>query len=228
MSSTEEEIEGIKLVNKPTREVLHGPKLTDYRAVKSNLLRWLLNEGKNPDRAEGYARATVRQVSQKTDQFYRWFWDENDTYTVMMSPADADEYMDHLVYADEDYSNSHLSTVQKCLKRVFKWRRIQKGHDAKWEPERSFSQSPIQARDYLTMDGRKKIRDDDDFTAEIKGFGPLSNLDFIVGISPLCVDLPVVKYVLHEADDSRILLSNLFVELSLNLEFLKGTVDDHT
>lgn len=75
---------------------------------------------------------------------------------------------------------------------------------------------------------RDPLFNDDDFPAETEGRGPLSHFDFIVGFGSLRMDFTMDKYVLHKADDSRILLSNLLVELSLDLEFLKDGIDDHT
>ena len=159
-SELDETVEGIKVVNKPTRKTLTSEKkYLDYHQSKANLIKWLVNEGKSPDRVEGYAKATVRQVSQKTDQFYRWQWDETGRYTTSITTGDADEYVDSLIYDDKEYTNSHLAGVQKCLKRVFKWQRHCRGSDEEWDPDRTFSESATKPRDYLTMDERKKIRE---------------------------------------------------------------------
>ncbi|WP_135806162.1 tyrosine-type recombinase/integrase [Halorussus marinus] len=159
MSEEAPKVEGITVVNAPTREVLNDRQFVDYEEYKTNLVRWLLHFGKNPDKAEGYAPATVRQVAQKTDKFFRWHWDRQEGYTTSVTPEDADEYIQHLIYSEEDYSNSHKASFQKCLKRLFKWQRHELGEDAEWEPEHTFSQSATQARDYLTLEERRKIRE---------------------------------------------------------------------
>lgn len=159
MTDEREEIEGIKTINGPTREALTETKLVDYLDYKTQLIEWLLAEGKEPERAEGYAEATVRGVSHKTDMFYRWLWTERERYTTEITPEDATAYVDALVYDEADYSNSHMASVQKCLKRLFKWRRHQKGHTDEWDPDRSFPQSSTQVPDYLTLEERKQIRE---------------------------------------------------------------------
>lgn len=159
MNEEAEEIEGLKIINGPTRSRLSELQLVDYKEYKTQLMQWLLNEGKNPERAEGYASSTVRQVSQKTDRFYRWLWSERGSYTTGLESEDAAEFMDSLVYAEEDYSNSHLASFQKCLKRLFKWQAHKRGASAEWDPDRTFPQSSMQAPDYLTLDERKTIRE---------------------------------------------------------------------
>lgn len=159
MSEGKTSVQGITPINAPTREVLEDRQLVDYEEFKTSLIQWLLTFGKNPDKAEGYAPTTVRQVAQKTDKFFRWHWDKQEGYTTNITPNDADEYIKYLIYAEEEYSNGHMASTQKCLKRLFKYRRHELGENADWEPDHSFSQSATQARDYLTIEERKQIRE---------------------------------------------------------------------
>lgn len=152
-------VEGVVSVSQPVENELNERKLLDYAEYKRDLLQWLLNLGKDPSSAKGYARTTVQQVSYKTDWFYRWLWERNGTYTTTITPDDADDYMQELVYSDEDFSTSHLSSTQKCLQRLFKWQKHQRGATVVWEPEHTFSQDLSQPRDYLTIEEREKIRE---------------------------------------------------------------------
>ncbi|GAB3668555.1 hypothetical protein GCM10028856_13960 [Halopiger thermotolerans] len=42
------------------------------------------------------------------------------------------------------------------------------------------------------------------------------------------MDLAMIKDILHQTHDRRVILCDLFVELSYHLEFIKGAFDDHT
>ncbi|SEV98206.1 tyrosine-type recombinase/integrase [Natrinema salifodinae] len=148
----------VPVVSSPVEERLDERQLVDYREYKRDLLKWLHHLGKNPDHAEGYAETTVRQVSYKVDKFYRWLWNE-EGYTTSATPDDADDYMRHLVYSDTEYSTGHKASSQKCLKRLFKWRRHELGEEVEWEPTHSFSPDASQPRDYLTVEERKLIRE---------------------------------------------------------------------
>ena len=153
-------IEGIVSVTLPIETRLSARKLVDYEEFKQSFVRWLLHVGKQPDKAEGYARDTVRQTSSNVDRFYRWLWNQEDRYTKTATPDDASGYLNHLIYADENYSSSHKSNTQKSLKRLFKWRRHQLGTDDEWEPAHTFTQDDSSnPRDYLTVEERKQIRE---------------------------------------------------------------------
>lgn len=151
--------EEIPYVSTPAREQLSERQVVDYRGFKSKLLEWLYHVGKDPEYAEGYAKETVRQVSYKTDKFYRWLWEKRGRYTTELAPSDADEYMKELVYSDKDYSTGYKASTQKCLKRVFKWHRFERGREVEWDPTHTFSQNPSQPRDFLNIDERQRIRE---------------------------------------------------------------------
>jgi len=149
----------LPIISGPVEQTLSERELVAYRDFKSDLLQWLLHLGKDPEHAEGYASATVRQVSYKVDTFYRWIWERDDQYTIAADTKDADEFMMSLICSEEDYSTAHLSTSQKCLKRLFKWRRHQRGEEVEWEPDQSFSHDLSQPRDFLTTDERTEVRE---------------------------------------------------------------------
>lgn len=148
------DLQDVPIVTQPVEDRLGERELADYRDYKTRLLDWLYHVGKDPDRAEGYAEATVRQVSCVTDEFYRWLWDERGGYTTTFEGDAADDYMERLVYADEAHSTG---CVQKCLRRLFKWRRHVLGMADAWNPEYSFSAEQRHPRDFLTVDERTQI-----------------------------------------------------------------------
>jgi integrase len=158
MTSNQEKIDGVPIVNQPTRARLDERQLVDYEEYKRKCINWLRRVGKNPERATGYARSTVRSSSQKVDLFYRKIWNE-EGYTLQVTPEHADGYLRSLVYSDEDYSSAYKATTQKSLKRLFKWRNHELGENHDWNPEHSFSTEASQPRDYLTVEERQKIRE---------------------------------------------------------------------
>lgn len=149
----------IPTVTEPVEAQLSPRKLTDYREYKENLLRWLSAVGKNPTQREGYADETVRNVTYHTDRFYRWRWDETDRYSTGITPDEADDYLESLIFSAEEYSDSYLHTAQKCLKRVFKFWNHQRGKDYEWDSAYSFSISQHAPKDFLTREERQSIRD---------------------------------------------------------------------
>jgi hypothetical protein len=46
----------------------------------------LLAFGKNPDKAEGYAKGTIKPRAYRLDQFYRFIWEREGGYTVNLNP----------------------------------------------------------------------------------------------------------------------------------------------
>ena len=146
----------ITLVPTDATDRLNERQWTDYREHRESLVNWMLNFGKNPDKADGYAFDTVRRRSHDLDKFYRWVWDDRDGYTTQMTHDDADAYSRHLVY--EDYSDSHKHNTQKALKMYFRWR----DDVGEWTPDVSFvasNSTRTQPRDYLTREERRRVRE---------------------------------------------------------------------
>lgn len=150
------EIEGITLVPEESRRFCNQRQQIDYREHREPFIRWMLNLGKNPETAKGYAHATVRRRACDTDVFYRWVWKERyGGYTLGLDHDDADAYCREL--ALQDTSDAHRANVQKSLKCLFRWR----DDTDSWEPEITFSGNSSQRRprDYLTREERKQIRE---------------------------------------------------------------------
>ena len=72
MKNSREKIDGIVLVPEDSERMLNARQLEDYRGFRENLIRWMLNLGKNPEKASGYAYGTARQRSYKIDVLQRW------------------------------------------------------------------------------------------------------------------------------------------------------------
>jgi integrase len=149
------EVEGITLVPEQSREYCNRRQFLDYREHRERFVRWLLNLGKDPEHAEGYAHSTARRRAYDTDGFYRFVWDQRGAYTLDVSHADADDYCRELALTDD--SDAHRANTQKSLKCLFRWR----DDTEDWEPDITFSGNTSQRRprDYLTRKERKQIRE---------------------------------------------------------------------
>lgn len=87
-----EKLDGIVVVPQSSEKLLNQRQLEDYRNHRRDLIRWMLNLGKEPETAEGYAFDTARQRSYKIDQFHRWIWTEAEgEYTLNATPGHADQ-----------------------------------------------------------------------------------------------------------------------------------------
>ena len=128
MSQEREQIEGIVVVPEKSEELLNQRQLTDYRDHRERLIKWILNLGKDPEKAEGYAWDTARQCSYKIDKFYRWIWKQEDGYTLKATTRHAEEYSKELAY--EEYSSTHKAAIQKAVKTLFKFQRYDKYTDS--------------------------------------------------------------------------------------------------
>lgn len=105
MTANQEKIDGVPIVNQPTRDALDKRQLVDYGEYKRKCINWLRHVGKNPEKAIGYARSTVGSTSPKVDLFYRWVWD-GEGYTLQVSSEHTDGYLRSLVYSDESGQRS--------------------------------------------------------------------------------------------------------------------------
>ena len=150
-------LDGIKLVPEPSKNSLNKRQFIDYRTEREQCLEWLLTFGKDPEKAEGYAKTTVSNRAYRMDQFYRWVWEYEDGYTTNLTHDHADEYQRYL--AGTETSNAHKNTCTKAVMMLYKWRHHQRGAD-KWEKEITFSRKnqSTTPRDYLTREERTKIR----------------------------------------------------------------------
>lgn len=154
-SNESTEIDGITLVPSTSATMLNERQKVDYADHRADLIRWMLNIGKNPERAEGYAHDTVRRRACDIDVFYRHVWTEYaDGYTTSVTQGHADSYMQELAYSD--HSDTHRANIQKSIKCYWRWR------GTEWDPEITFSgnkNSTTQPRDYLTREERGRLRE---------------------------------------------------------------------
>lgn len=151
-------LEGITVLTEPSKEILNERQQVDYRDQREQCLEWLLVFGKDPKKADGYARTTVSNRAHRMDQFYRWVWDQEGGYTTTVTHEHADAYLRYL--ARLEHSNAHKDNCKKAVQMIFKWREHEHGLD-EWNPELSFStgNTTTTPRDYLTREERSQIRE---------------------------------------------------------------------
>jgi len=166
------DFESLPVVTQHSERRLNKKQLLDYQEQREAFISWLLAFGKNPETAAGYSRATVRRTAYRTDQFNRWVWNQEGTYTTSISHDHADDYMKELAYSEQ--SNTHKSNTQKSIKRFFKWLAHERG-GKEWETVHSFSTSgTANPRDYLTVEERRQIREAALEYGTIPAYGNLS------------------------------------------------------
>ncbi len=82
----EETVCGVKPVSKHAQKQLNLRQVEDYRSHRKQLIQWMAQLGKDPEKAEGYASETVKQRAYRLDRFYRRVWNEQEEgYTTRMS-----------------------------------------------------------------------------------------------------------------------------------------------
>lgn len=151
----------------PARKVVVVPKtldgylserqLVDYVDQRTKFLSWLLNVGKNPERAEGYSPFTVYSDSYRTARFDKWVWQKNGAYKYPIEEQDAQEFIEHLAYSDK--GRVEKGKLQEGVKHFSKWLHHTRGQ-SEWEFDIFFRSSGgnLEPRDYLTDSERSAIR----------------------------------------------------------------------
>jgi len=151
--------EGVRTVPEQTAEQLNERQLIDYQSYMKQFVKWMLNVGKDPKRAEGYSEATADTAVYQVDKFHRYVWEElEEGYTLQFTTDHGDAFLDHL--ALQDWKQSYKASLQKSLKRLFRFRHQQHGGD-EWIPEYNFydQSGAHQPRDYLSKEERGMIRE---------------------------------------------------------------------
>lgn len=139
---TREENDDIELpcppVAQETEEMLEefSPLVVrDFRQFKEDFLRWLLTEGRDTYRREGYSETTVKTTHYKVDETYRWLWERDGEFTKELSPEDATDLIDFLM-RKTPHPDQYVYTFEKCIRRLFKYLREELNRPIdEWEHE---------------------------------------------------------------------------------------------
>ncbi|MFK5603756.1 MULTISPECIES: tyrosine-type recombinase/integrase [Haloferax] len=139
------------LVSKRSKEDLEefGVNMSgDYYDFKEEVLTWLANYGKHPEKGEGLAESTLQSTHYKLETVFRWLWDYEQKYTTDLTPEKADRFI-HLLNMSDGMIDSSVLHHLKVIKRFFKFHNHVHGTDYDWDPDVELSQSNGDERDYL-------------------------------------------------------------------------------
>jgi len=155
-------VEDVVLVSNDAQDVLNPRQEAMYREHRRDLVEWLLELGKDPGKADGYAHSTVKKHMWRLDKFYRWVWEhEADGYTTDISQGYADAWMKWL--ARQDYTEAYKADCMKACKVLFKWQNWRKNGDATidWKPVVQYQSGggTDNPRDFLTRSEREAVRE---------------------------------------------------------------------
>jgi len=155
------------IVPTPSRQLLDERQQTDYAQFRRTWITWLLEQGKDPERFEGYAVSTVEARANRVDQFYRWVWQrecESDSanqiqYTRHVTHEDADDYLKHLL-RDTRHGDDHIANTRKAIQSLFKWQAHERNGET-YDPEVTITNdtSTTTSRDYVTREEREQLRE---------------------------------------------------------------------
>lgn len=94
-------LDDLPVLTKPAEEFLNPRQRLDFKSEREACLEWLLTFGKEPDKAVGYAKGTVKPRCYRMDRFYRFVWEELEGgYTANVTHSHADTWMKHLAKRD--------------------------------------------------------------------------------------------------------------------------------
>lgn len=157
--SADNKVDGIVLVTEDAAKHLNPRQEIAYREHRRELAEWMLNLGKNPEKAEGYSYSTAKNRMNKLDLFYRFVWDQEGRYVQDITTDHADQWMQWL--ARQDYKESTKCYYQKSAQTLFKWKRDARGQDVEWDPAIEYSDPSAyyQPREYLTRQDRRRLRE---------------------------------------------------------------------
>jgi len=149
---------GIVVIPETHEEVLTDKKLINYKEHRKKFLLWLLNVGKDPERAEGYSPHTVYGTSYRTAKFDKWRWENCGGYSMPPTEDEAQKFIEWLAF-DYDQSETAKGKLQEGVQRYNKWLQHRKNAD-EWDFDYIFDGSGgnHQPQDFLTRKERRKIR----------------------------------------------------------------------
>ncbi|MFC7187523.1 tyrosine-type recombinase/integrase [Halorubrum yunnanense] len=148
----------INLVPEQNYKHLNEKQLVDYVEHRRRFVKWLREQGKHPEKREGYSDYTAYETSYKAARFDRWVWVEEERYTIPPTTSHADRYVADVV-ALRDVSNATKGKTEEALIRYLRWI-SETSHAPQWDHEQLFQSGGQDApRDYLTRRERRLVRE---------------------------------------------------------------------
>ncbi len=150
-------------ITEPSAEMLNHRQLVDYNDHRQKLINWLANRGKDPEKQEGYASTTVSNYASRIDKFYRWAWEQNGQYILLIDPYLADNYIDQLYLNKmtkkdgKPYSGNHKRKTANAIESLYRWRSIEQ-NGPEWTCNRQFRRQSGSSVDAFTKEEREILR----------------------------------------------------------------------
>ena len=152
----------IVIVPKANADLLTEQEEIDYHEHRKAFLTFLLEFGKNPEKAKGYSPYTVYNTGYRAAEFDRWVWQKGQEgasgeYTFPPTQEDAAEYMKEVALSD--VSDSTKGKKLEMLRRYSSWLTDQYG-TSDWEFRWEFKSGGgnFGPRDFLSTEERRKVR----------------------------------------------------------------------
>ncbi|WP_435129781.1 tyrosine-type recombinase/integrase [Halobaculum sp. D14] len=147
----------IIIVPQSHQQYLTEKQAVDYYEHRKAFLTWLLNFGKNKQRAKGYSPYTVYNTGYRTAEFDLWSWKQNGRYDVPPTQADVTGFMEEVALSD--VADSTKGKKLEALRRYSGWLQDYHGED-EWEFAWKFKSGGgnNQPRDFLSVRERRQIR----------------------------------------------------------------------
>lgn len=126
---------------------------------------WMLNKGKNPDRAKGLSESQADNYHSRIDQIYRFvLFRLTPTDRRYLTHGCADAIIEKLdddaicTQAGEPYAETSKRKFSNALEKYFEWRHDDCGDMEEWTPQVSFSDGRYNSADKLNFEERWKVR----------------------------------------------------------------------
>jgi len=147
----------ISIVPKKNENYLTEKERSDYLKYRKTFLKYLIRQGKNPQKAEGYSPYSVGMTANRVGRFDRWVWDKHDAYVVPPTEEDAQDFMQEVAF--RDVTEATKGKIMEALLRYSKWLSNRQGR-TEWEFEWAFQSGGGNngPRDFLTEEEREKVR----------------------------------------------------------------------
>lgn len=128
-----------------------------YKDQREDLITYLRQKGKNPQRNRGYSASNIRPMARRIHQVHEFAWQEDPT-SLILSPDDADQFIsalnqDTVLASDGNpYTEGSKRKYRQALEAYFRFR------DINWEPDIKFSDGEGKfSSDPFLLDEREQL-----------------------------------------------------------------------
>ncbi|MFP9191122.1 tyrosine-type recombinase/integrase [Natrialbaceae archaeon A-CW1-1] len=125
---------------------------------------WLLQEGKDPIKYEGYAEQTVSNDLVRLNQFFVWVWNQEGEFTFDPSTEVADEYIkdlarNHILKNNgEPYAESSKRKMANTVEKLFLWK-VEGDADEAWKSPVTFENDSHNPPYFFDRKERQSLRE---------------------------------------------------------------------